>query len=1031
MKKKKTDFSDPFGSDLANFTKTVQSLRSESKAFPSPAGVSSTTAHQNNFSSLDGQSIAGGNPFNVSLGGVPIGRRGRQLQSELTAGEVSSGERVMGDHQPSRRQGSTAPPYSTTSAPVSASSFTPHDRSNTSPLFSPSAQFNSFGIIPQGRRGEERRREPRVEGGTTSHSPFSTPSGFMSSSFPPTFSGDTSVAPGADSGQAQQFLRGIPAQSPPKSSSSSRNLSAPELSDDLPWLSDVPHSISTEASSPAAGRSPSGPDGAERRLFIPPPAAAVLPASYQVLDDTSAPSFLQDDDEKNDRSATQIFRPNAPEEQLPPQALPSAVESTSAISSWILKQTKLEEEKKELYSELEGLELEIEMIDRKMSLQQIKDETELLQLDTELLTCRAMVSCEEEKAADKRKETEELEREITEMEPIRRAREWKELQEEVLSGERSRYELRMKHLLKQLEDVSGSVALLQNQQELLRFSHPYDKRSVLAVISSSSKGPSETPSTFSSPGTGSQESKSRNEEENAKLNSEKYLLPEGEQSERTEARQRVQWHIDKALEIIKNYCNEHCQSLRKGIIDVIHRETERAAHEVRQARESSWIYEAMQRKEQMAAYKSQSLEEYLAFFRRRGAATAKNSRNIHEIIKSQHEQLRNATRERLSQAEHRVEAQIKYQEESNGKKVQESFLLQKERLGRNEKMDSEWRQAKLEELRTQCHTKLVVKKKLLLAEREVLKEQCMSTSRSVTKERCSNFSALQEESKMSVRKNICNAQELLDELKHHIESQFLWRKGYKELKTSSSCKSVASKAKVEELRVLLEEAQQVTVEELNQCQVKTKRVEELFLKATSLLSCILELLSEKRRRQQSQQQEISLQRTRWEREHQKALAAPQQAEVFSTIGAARGAPQNQNALTSTPLVYTDPTRVMIASYLSELVNRLQSFFKGQNELRQERDKQRQSPNGLIHCMRQHHSRVNQAWATVLEAVLRVQDLSAEKTKHDAQMIIQQERLAQEKNALNVEQDVLENERKSLEASSSTKVIVKELSRMGL
>lgn len=1005
MKKKVKDISDPFADDLANFSKIANALRSNPIETRSAVRTSSAEAVKSMLStSLGGASSMEKQAPPISLDGLPMAGGARRRPAESSVDVVVSAEGRRSGSLTGRRGGEVPAgavlPIS--GVPLSLSSIGPSAPS-------------SVGTGLLGRRGGGQGKpslgEAREAGGL---SPFPTGAGSSSPAF--LSSHDTSTLPIHHAASAPLLPWETSLPPPPDRAPLHPTTVPPAPAADLPWLSDpsarTPPATAVHLS---AGSASSG--GTKNASAHPS-----LHSIQMAADDTSLPFFLQDEKHTNPFGDG---KHSGSETVLRDKPLSSVLEEPPSIPPWVAEKNKLKEQQKELYSDLEAVELEIEMLDKQMGLQQIKDETELLQLDTDLMIAQDKLLREAEEVKTKVKENKELEEERMNSSIDRNEKELEKLREEVVSGERSKYQLRLSRLQEELENVQRSVTLLQNQKELLSFRHPYDKRTILAGLALDGNNEDESHQSRSSSPKESLVPISKVDKEQREVDRTHRSEGEGEKIEDVDAQQRVQSHVSKGLAVIKAYCDAYCRNLRSEIIDVIHRETEQAAHKVRQVRESSWVYEAMDRKARLAAYKAQSLEDYLTFFRHRGDLKVKTIKHIHAMIQSQCEQLRLTTRERLSQAVSQVEAKIQFQQADYEKKVQESFLLQKEREGRNNGMDKESRQAKLEELRTRRHTELVIRKKIFLAERETLEKQYRSAMCNHTQQRSSSFSKIQDQAKTNARESIRNIQADLLEFKSNLEDQFSHYKENKRIDIFSSPKALSAKMKVDEAKEVVRAVEHVTKNTQDQCAIKTKRVEELCSQVTSVLSRVIELLRDKRVLQHSQEQELSFLHKLWEREHRKALESPHPLEPPSIASNSSGLGCTQDdwmerAEVTVPSVYADPTRVTVASYLKKIIGNLGAFLERHKALRKERNQLRHSPNELMNSMRQQHLRVNQAWASVLEAILQLQDILDAKTKHDAIMIVQQERVRQEMLALDSEQEELLAQKKMLEFRSSQK-----------
>eukprot|EP00796_Vickermania_ingenoplastis_P004306 gene4306-3121_t len=641
---------------------------------------------------------------------------------------------------------------------------------------------------------------------------------------------------------------------------------------------------------------------------------------------------------------------------------PDAARHPPALPEKDLLKAQQEKDRQELFAELEAAELEIEATEKRMDVQRIKDETELLDLETNLLTKRSEAGREEEALKAKLEATQRYTEEKLASMASQHDRNMTALRAEVEQAEETKYSTRLKRVEENLKQAQESVGALKEQVTLLRFRSPRDRRSIVAAI---------------------KEAAVKDQDE-------------GEESSAAEPEDHLEKLLGGSLVLLKDYCNRRCEALRERVVENIRRETLESAHQVRLHRESAWLYEAMDRKTMLSEHIQQSLQRFLDFFRERGNLKERNIKNVHDVLRHQCEKLRSDTAQKLQQAITQIEARLTLQSTDYQKHLEESAHLLNEQHTGIRKMDASLRSSQIEELETRCGTEAALRRQLFGAQKKSAHEQLHQLRR----QHIDPFEELRAEMRGELQDGPGKLQRILSDLKTDIQARLTQapRLCYDEAATL--------RMKLEEMEEIIATVHHTTTQEQQQCRVEAKRCEELLGRISCTFSAVFATMKKRRSEQQATANKLDFLRTAWELEHRKALGAP---HVVSVAGI------SLDSSPSPPLeVYADPSRATVAAALEALTAGLRLHATRAAYAAAARESLYKTPAELMRYLRQYCARVDRGWAGILRATLDTQAALDDRAKLEAQLTVVQGKACGERSQLQLEQQELAEERRRLE-----------------
>lgn len=634
---------------------------------------------------------------------------------------------------------------------------------------------------------------------------------------------------------------------------------------------------------------------------------------------------------------------------------------------------KKDEEKRELYAELGALNLEIDALEAKMTTTQLQEETILLDLETERLV----------KGAEKLKAEEELEDTLKEVKAQGLARlsatvqrneeELTQTLRETEEAEELKYKTRLKKIEESLKAATATVESLREQAALLRQSQPYDPRSILLSMREHQEATA-TPA------------------------------GEGEATEGT-AEERLSARLDGALHVLRQYCDERCNELRRHVVDYIHAETLKVAHQVRAARETAWLHEAVSRKQTLAAFMSQSLDRYKTFFRERATRKSQHSTAVIQLIKARSEQLRQSTTERLSAAVAKVNAELKVNSQKFDLKFRETIALQEEKLGRVRKSNAELALTQLGELDARHSVESATRKQLHGVEKKSAEDQLLQWRSQRDRDA---WAEIRSKTQRSLEDSISNVRNAFRSLKEEVVREHQACKRPPVVRGSEDDQNVLT-MKIQEQQAVLEMLSDSIDREQKQCRMENQQCGEALRKVSASLSDAVDKVTSKRQTQRSHEAQVDLQVTMWESEHRKALSAPIQLALPTTSGSAARVTTHNHALS------------MVSCLLSDVTDSVVRVTADMEKVAEVRKRLFQSPSELVSFMQKHVSRVGRAWEGVMGATLSLQEALAEKAMGEAKVkaleeyaLLEQRSFAEDEAELREDERRLETVRASVE-----------------
>lgn len=658
---------------------------------------------------------------------------------------------------------------------------------------------------------------------------------------------------------------------------------------------------------------------------------------------------------------------------------------------------KLEAERLELYADLEAVELEMDAIQKKCDLLEIKEETALVELDTEILTKQAAATSLEEKLQEELKKVAETEQETMKKNSEKHTQELEELETELRQPQRSAYVGRINELQRKCDQISVSTRALREQVALLQLNAPYDKRSIISVVAGEKKSVGEPVSLA---------------DDAKRVRAGASSRTEGDESVEDDETPNFSVKFDRALSVIKDYCDERCKELRQHVVDYIHNETLDAAQEVSKARTACWSYEEMDRNSMLASFVQDFLERHRSLINERSELKERNKNHIHQLMKSQCEKLRHDADERIQSMIMSLKAKEELDRQSFEKKLQEDKLAQEESQIKIREADASFAASQLCNLDTRCATERSVRNQLFVAEKEFSLDQVRKKQRGEIDD---TIRDLQRKEKERIEETMTRMQRSVVE----------WKTAVKKLLQQSAVPSsgdshshifaissthphqdeaVSLLMRGKELEdVLSTLIHTVSVEEDNY-ELDVKRCGEVLSKTMASISSIVQLIEKKKILHQTQAAKAEFQRRIWEREQRKALSTPNMLHLPSAL-AGSGA--------SSVSSYGSPKEDFEAALLSHLV----SIIRNRDAARSQVDKARKNlmtvPAELVEYIRRCAAEKDGTWASLLEAMLDTQQAIEEKVKQENELHSQRVELERQQFEWKMEKEGLDELQKSL------------------
>ncbi|KAK7198640.1 hypothetical protein NESM_000827600 [Novymonas esmeraldas] len=355
----------------------------------------------------------------------------------------------------------------------------------------------------------------------------------------------------------------------------------------LSWLDDI------DAAPPPSARTavlpgrpgappphrPPGPTPSSSPLS-PPPAAA----QHEQL-----PSFLDS-----------AFSTTSSPAMAAAHALPTRTSSagTAATSAAAVEAERKKKELRDLYATLDAVVEEERRLQERLDSRQVKEEGELLVLETSVLVKTSEL---EERTHELVLQRAALQRHTEErLEALREryAKEAAAQAAEVRSLDGARFEKQLQVVRDRRVSTEESLRELREHAALLLHTEPYSDAGVrvaLARAASSSTAGVDTPG----------------------------AAGEAAAAE-TAADSQIEGAVERAVALLRTYCDQRLLYARDRLVDHVHASALDAAHTVRRGREQAWMADAVEHKERFSRHTVEMMERCMAFYKERALLKQEN-----------------------------------------------------------------------------------------------------------------------------------------------------------------------------------------------------------------------------------------------------------------------------------------------------------------------------------------------------------------------------------------------------------------------
>lgn len=382
----------------------------------------------------------------------------------------------------------------------------------------------------------------------------------------------------------------------------------------LSWLDDVEvTSAPSVANSAATGTSRLPPPPPLRPGAGPTPAAVA--ASAADAQGAPLPSFL--DFGGGSHPAAPSSTGPRPGSAAGVVAAPETAMRAAAAAAEAEAQRK-SRELRDLYATLDALEAEQQRLAERLDDREVREEAELLTLQTSALVKATELEEREEELATKRAELQRQTAERLDALTRRYAEETAAQAAEVRGLDGARYAKQLQQVCERHAATEQVVRELREQAALLVTTQPYSEAGVRIALADAA-----------STAAGLESSDGSAADSSASPALEAALLH--------------------AVALLRGYCDERLRAARDKLVDYMHENALEAAHAVRRRREAAWAEDAMRHKELFAHHLTDMMQRYVAFYKERALLKQENMTALHTELQQTAADLRRSAADRLQQ----------------------------------------------------------------------------------------------------------------------------------------------------------------------------------------------------------------------------------------------------------------------------------------------------------------------------------------------------------------------------------------------
>ena len=769
---------------------------------------------------------------------------------------------------------------------------------------------------------------------------------------------------------------------------------APPASDapsSLAWLEDM---------------DPSSPPAAQRQG--PPPLAAVSSQPTPPViaaAQASVPSFLNFDAVDGGGGgggpppAPRPFTGAFPQHLATPAA--TAGQSVTAAEA-----ERKRAELRDLYATLDALDMEQQRLDERLDTLQLKQEAELLALETSVMTKRNELADKEQELATKHTELADHTAERLEALSSRYAREKDTQAAEVRSLDGARFEKQLQQLRSQCTATEEVVNGLREQAALALAMEPFSEKGVriamaTAVASSSHTSVALTPAATSATDGGSEETKG---------------------GSRSAASPSLENGLEKAVELLRAYCDQRLGHTRQHLVDYVHTETLEAAHSVRRTRERQWADDAVAHKMLFSQYMTDMMQRYMVFYKERARLKEHNLASLQEELHRAAAELRSRAAARLQDLLKDVMAKTQLSTDCEAKSADEAKNRVQKKASAIFEADAAMATAQRKEMETRLLAEAQARRQRFQAEEQSLLEQLERLRRSNETSAQDGFRALRNSAESSGPSQVRSLNEEVAALKARISEKLYGGGAPSSVLRAASC---TAHMHAEELLHVVRSALAEETPRQQSLALSRQRCGELRSELLHRIQdAVVERLQDTRCTQRAHQSRIDAQRKTWEAAHRQNLAAACSL-ILPLSGSTAGAADAQFVAET----YAAPQDITSIALIDVVRDKLQSRDTARRRLLQSREECFARCFRLLQSVRTGQAALHTTWEDLLGAAQT--QLTQQSASHEARLDVEKDLITIAVQRQTVERDRRHTERECRRIADVTQRLQVEAAQCGV
>lgn len=831
-------------------------------------------------------------------------------------------------------------------------------------LFPSAGAANAAPVAGRRARGTPSASSP------LSAAPSSVPPSLLSAASPPLA---PQPQPQLRQPQQQQVLAASPAAS-----------AAPSA---LSWLDGM------DAGPPAAGRRQGPP-------LQPPPAAPPTQAAAA----GAVPSFLNFDaadgvgDVGPPQSTAQLA---ARQGAAGPTgaALPTAPPPDAAAVA----AAKQKSELRELYATLDALDMEQQRLEDRLEARQLKEENELLALETNVMARTNELADKEEELASKHAELAAHTAERLAALASRYAREMESQAAEVHTLDGARFEKQLQQVRTQCTAVEEAVRGLQEQAALALATEPFSERGVRVALAEAAAASSSAAEKSLANLSGS----AKNVLDKAESGAEAAEPLAGEKSEEEEGETRsvasasLDASLQRAVELLRAYCDQRLGHAKDRLVDYVHDETLEAAHGVRRQREQSWADDAVQHKTLFSQYMTDMMQRYMVFYKERALLKQQNITSMQEELHKTAAELRDRAAARLQGLLRDVTAKVTLSTEQQAKSADEAKSRLQKQCSAVLEGDAAMATGQRKEVESRLLAEAQARRQRFQAEEQTLLDLLQRLRRSNESASRTGFESVRASAEAAGPQQVRSLDEEVAALKARVDEK-LRAETQSQSATAPllSLGGAASAARMhaEELAHVVDRAVADATAQQRALRVSRQRCEELRRELLEKMQeAVVDRLQHTRCVQHAHQSRIDAQRKVWEAAHRQNLAAACSL-LLPVSGSTAGTADTQYTVDT----YAAPQDVAAIALLDVVRDKLHSRDTARRQLAQARQECAARCFRLLEGVKGQQESVRATWEDVWTAAQT--QLTQQATTHEVQLEVEKSLVAVAAQQQSVERD---------------------------